>query len=206
MREYAQISPVLLKLLVSLGDPNTKIWAVHTFYAFAILLLGGLWPRGADILGITLTVGGLIGVAAWWQRIPWRSGARTWDLMMAATIALGLLISPYVFFYDSMLLLLPLAIVWSCYPQGYGAAGRPLDGGPLLAWTALLYAATFASNLLSAVQLRLSDALGFPPVAVQLSVPVIAGWAWIVARSARSSAAPESVARPLDEPLALAAK
>ena len=102
------------------------------------------------------------------------------------TTALGLLISPHLFIYDLMLLLLPLAIVWSRYPPGPGAGGRPLDGGPLLAWTAWLYIVTFWGSYLTLGELRLGAALGLPKIALQLSVPVIAGWAWLT----RSSPAP----------------
>jgi len=183
MQDYARISPGLLDLELSLADPGSKLWAVHTFYAFAVLLLDGIWPEGGDIPGIALTTGGLILVVAWWWRTAWRPGTRAWDLRVAATIALGLLISPYLFHYDLMLLLLPLAIVWSHYSAG--TTDRPLDGGPLLAWTVLLYGAVFASNLISAAQLRLSEIVGLPRIAVQLSVPVIFGWAWLVSRLAQ---------------------
>ena len=185
MGEYARVSSGLLNLLVSSGGPDSKAWAVNTFYAFAVLLLGGLWPTGANMLGTLLTAGGLIGVVVWWRRTAWRPGAYAWDFMLAATLALGLLISPYVFVYDLMLLLAPLAIVWSHYP--HGAGGRHLDGGRLLAWTALLYGATFASTYLAAAQVWLAAVLGLPQVALQISVPVIAGWAWVVTRSAQGS-------------------
>jgi len=46
----------------------------------------------------------------------------------------------------------------------------------------LLFGAIFASGHLAAAQLRLCDLLGLPRMAVQLSVPIIAGWAWLVAR------------------------
>ena len=190
MREYATISPKLLSLLVSASSPDSKVWAVHTFYSFAVLLLGGLWPRGAEILGALLTSGGLILVATWWWSAPWQPGTRAWDMVFAATLTLGLLITPYVYFYDLMLLLVPLAIVWSYYPGGQ--EGRALDGGPLLAWTAALYVVTFAGNFLSAAAWPLSASFGLPRIALQVSVPVIAAWAWLVRRLAQAPTAAPS--------------
>jgi len=136
-----------------------------------------------------LTAGGLLVLIVWWRRTPWQPGTRAWDLTLAATVALGLLISPHLYLYDLMLLLLPLAIVWSYFP--HGTAGRALDGGPLLAWTAALYVTASFGSYLSLAQLRLSAAVGLPGIAVQLSVPVIAGWAWLVTRTAHRSALPD---------------
>lgn len=180
IQDYLRLSPRLLELELSLDVVGSKLWAVHSLYAFAVMLVGGFWPQGADLLGPLLTTAGAIAVCVVWWRTPWRPATPAWDFRFAATFALGLVISPYVFRYDLMLLLVPLAIVWSHFPQG--TAGRPLDGGPLLAWTALLYGAAFASSLLSAAQLQLSAALGLPSFAIQLSVPVILGWAWVVSR------------------------
>ena len=74
--------------------------------------------------------------------------------MFAATFAFGLLISPHLYLYDLMLLLLPLAIVLSHYPRG--TLKRPLDGGSLLVWTALLYLVTFVGCYFSMGQLWLT--------------------------------------------------
>src|SRR3990172_5583121 len=180
MIQYSQVSPRVFDFLLDTQQPDSKVWAVHTAYVFARLLLGGLWPEAAAVLGTGLAVSGALIVALVWRRVDWKPGTRAWDLKFAATLALGLLIVPYVFVYDLMLLLLPLAIAWRHYP--HGAGDRPLDGGPLLAWTIFLFGATFASGHLAAAQLRLCDLLGLPRMAVQLSVPIIAGWAWLVAR------------------------
>jgi len=189
MNEYLRLGPLLLDQLVRLEGPNTTAWAQHNFFAFSTLLFDSFWRPGAYLLAAGLTAGALIGLAFWWRRIAWRPGTRTWDLTLAATFALGLLISPYLFLYDLMLLLLPLAIVWSHYFHGTG--GRALDGGPLLAWSALLYVATFFGSFLSLAQLQVAAAVGLPRVAVQLSILVIVGWVWLVARMAQHSVLPE---------------
>lgn len=191
MLEYADLSPGLVQLQLSVSTPTAKAWAVHTLYGFGLLLLDGIWPAGASGLGSVLMVGGMLLVAGWWRKAPWRTDTREWDLRMAATFALGLLISPYLFLYDLLLLLLPLAILWSHYPRGTG--GRLLDGGPLLAWSALLYAACFAGSYLTLGQLELCKVLGFPRIAVQLSVPILVGWAWQVTYWAKNPVALESL-------------
>ncbi len=98
------------------------------------------------------------------------------EFNFAFTLALGLLISPHLMLYDLMALLLPIAIVCATYPN------RPnylLDGGPLLVWTVLVYAVVFISTYSTSAMLHITSALGFPKLAVQLSVPIIFGWALV---------------------------
>jgi len=185
-RAFLRLAPALPEL----ERARSHTWGLNSFFGFAALLLDGVWRAGADLLAAGLTLAGLLVVAAWWRRTAWQPGARAWDLTLAATLTLGLLISPHLFLYDLMLLLLPLAIVWSYYAQGTN--DRALDGGPLLAWTAALYVVTFVGSYFSAAQQQLSLALGLPPIALQLSVPVIAAWAWLVRRLAHAPTAAPS--------------
>jgi len=210
MQEYARMSPMLFELLrsgMAPMDPRWGLqvhyptWGIQSFFGFAVLLLDGFWKSGADLLAAVLTLGGVLGVVFWWRRMAWQPGTRAWDFTMAATLALGLLISPHLFLYDLMLLLLPLAIVWSYYPRGTEA--RHLDGGPLLAWTALLYGATFVGSYLTLGELFLSTAVGLPKLAVQWSTLIIAGWAWVVSRFARNAEKPSSITGPGDDAVLL---
>ncbi len=180
MWEFVRLAPVLPEFGRAWIIHN---WGLNSFFGFSSLLLDGFWRAGANLLTAGLTIAGLITIVVWWWReAGWRPGTRDWDFKIAATVAMGLLISPHLFLYDLMLLLLPLAILWSHYPRGTG--DRPLDGGALLAWTAALYIVTFAGSYFSMAQQQLSLAVGLPKVAIQLSTLVIAGWAWVVARSA----------------------
>lgn len=175
MAEYLRFTAWLPSLLRLEAYPS---WGIHSFYAFATLMLDGISRRAADVLAVALTAGGVLGLVLVWRGAPWRPGSREWDFLMGGTFALGLLISPHMYYYDLMLLLLPLAIVWSRYPTG--TRGRALDGGPLLAWTALLYLATFIGSFVTWAQLGLTVALGLPRMALQFSVPIIVGWVWLV--------------------------
>jgi hypothetical protein len=176
MKEYLRLIPYLFEL--QRRHDLIATWGYHNFYGFAALLFDGFWKKGSNILALLLMVGGVSAVLYFWRRIDWKPGTRSWDMMMAATFTLGLLISPHLYLYDLMLLLLPLVIIWSYYP--HGTRDRPLDSGPLLIWTALLYTACFFSSSISLAQLRLSVLAGLPRAAFQCSVPIIIGWVYTV--------------------------
>jgi len=69
-----------------------------------------------------------------------------------------------------VLLLVPLVIVWRLYPRG--TEGRPLDGGPLLATTALLWALALVGPALTVGQQSLSEWAFHRPMSIQVEVPV----------------------------------
>ncbi|HZO08167.1 MAG TPA: glycosyltransferase family 87 protein, partial [Myxococcota bacterium] len=162
-QRYLRLGPELVALLRSDAYPG---WGIHSALGFASLLLDGFSPRLADALATALCAAALAALGLAWWRIEWRPGSRAWDLAMAGSLALGLLLSPHLYFYDLMLLLLPLALVWQHHPELRD--GRPLDGGALLAWTAVLWALGFLGTPLSLAQLRLAEAIGLPGFAVQL--------------------------------------
>jgi hypothetical protein len=191
MLQYAGLGPALFDFLR--GDSqafglhvNYPTWGLHSFFGFSSLLLDGWSRSAADGLAGLLTICGLIAICVAWLRTPWKPGSRQWDLTIAATLAFGLLISPHLFLYDLLLLLLPLIIVWRCCRDE--APGKLLDGGPLLALTALLYAATFVSSYLTKAQMELATALGLAKTGLQFSVPIIVVWSWLVFRAARGQA------------------
>jgi hypothetical protein len=180
MAEYIRLIPRFIEL--QRRHDLVPTWGYHNFNGFAALLFDGFWRRGADILALLLTIGGIVVVVLLWRRTLWEPATKEWDMRLAATFALGLLISPHLYLYDLMLLLLPLVIVWSYYP--HGTCDRFLDGGPLLVWTALLYVVCFIGSYISLAQLWLSVLMGLPKIAFQLSVPVIVGWTIMVIRRA----------------------
>ncbi|TMA24254.1 MAG: DUF2029 domain-containing protein, partial [Deltaproteobacteria bacterium] len=160
-RAYLALVPRLGAMLRVQGYDTS---GVQSFFGFAALLLDASSARAADLLGAALVLGAL-GWLAWrWWRTPWRPGTSRWDRMIAATFAIGWLASPQLYLYDLMLLLLPFAIVWSHSPPG-----APLGGGPVLAWTAVVWLLAFLGTPLARVQLYLSSAISVGPFAVQLA-------------------------------------
>jgi hypothetical protein len=166
------VAPNLTDLLRSESYPS---WGVQSLFGFSVLLLDGFSARAANWLSWLLSAGVLIALGRSWRAMAWQVGTRQWDLSMATTLTLGLVISPHLFVYDLMLLLLPFAIVCSHYSQRTGRA--LLDGGPLLAWTIVLWAVCFFGPYISKGQLKLCEALELPPIAVQLTTLAIVFWA-----------------------------
>jgi len=188
MAAYAKVSPELFAFLRGkaevFGLPvDYPTWGLHSFFGFSVLLLDGFSRTAADVLASTLSGGSAIVVALAWRRVRWQAGSREWDLMLAATIALGLLISPHLFLYDLLLLLLPLFIV--CSRLRHGSCMYRLDGGPVLGMTVLLYFITFSGSYFSGVQLDAAQSIGLPKIALQVSVIVIVAWVWVVYKAAR---------------------
>jgi hypothetical protein len=157
---------------------------IQSFFGFASILLDRWSPLLANGLFILLTLGfGLVFLYTI-VRMEWNPKSRRWHATMAGLISLGLLLSPHLFDYDLMLLLLPLAILLHAYPQGTN--NRPLDGGPLLAWTAVLYGITVVGRSLTLQQIKLAQAMGLPEMGVQLPVLVLALWSLLILRIARN--------------------
>jgi alpha-1,2-mannosyltransferase len=188
MRDYVPQASGMLELQRMAG------WGENSLAFLAYLMLDGVWKPAGSVLGAALTVSGFILLVRWWWGRSWQPGTRTWDLLMAATFVLGWLASPHLYVYDLMLFLLPLGIVWAWYP--HGTAGRALDGGVLLAWTAALYVAVWMGNYLTSAQLMLTAALGLPSIALQLGIPILLIWAMQVRRQAVASATVHAVSGP----------
>jgi hypothetical protein len=181
MLQYLSIAPELAQLPFTTGYPTAKM---HNFYGFSVLLFADLLPRAlVELLAVLLMLAALVMVTLWWRTIPWEPATRLWDLTVASTFALGLLISPHLMYYDLILLLLPFAIVWACYPKQIH--DRPLDGGPILVWTALAYISGFLSTYVALGMLKLTEVIGLPRIALQLTVLSIVGWAIVVSNRAR---------------------
>lgn len=173
MSEYLRVSPQIAELPFLPGYPIERM---HNFYGFSVLLLANLFSRRVvEFVAASLMVGALLVVGAWWRTVPWQPATRQWNLSLASTLALGLLISPHLMVYDLMVLLFPIAIVYAAYP--IKPSEHLLDGGPLLVWTALVYGFVFVSTYSTSLMLQATTALGLPKLAVQFSVLIIVGWA-----------------------------
>jgi hypothetical protein len=155
-------------------------YGLHSLVGFAALLLDPTSPRLAEALAWVLSLGALGWLAMAWHRTPWRPGTEGWDLRMAGTVALGLVVSPHLYLYDLMLLLLPVGVLVA---HRSGRPDRPpLGGGLVLAWTVALWALCSLGTQLSLVQVFSARALGIGPRAFQLSALVIAVWSSVLIR------------------------
>ena len=180
MQKYIQVAPHLFGLLRSGGNIEFPTWGIHSFFGFSSLLLDNIWVGGANILAACLSICCIIFIALIWFGTEWKVGSRSWDLLMAATFGMGLIISPHLYIYDLMLLLLPFAIVWNHHITGKN--GRALDGNFLLFWSAILYIFCFIGSYISVIQLKALELLGLSPFAVQLSTLLIFCWCVSVIR------------------------
>lgn len=179
--EYWTAAHELFALLRSDGYQS---WGLHSAFGFAVLLLDGFSPLAADLLALALSLGLLALLATVWRGCAWEPGARRWDLHMAATFSLGLILSPHLFLYDLMLLLVPFAIVFHHYSNT--CPGRALDGGSLLLWSAAVWLLSFLAKPLCLGTLTLTAWAGAPAFALQLTTFAIGAWALVCVREARA--------------------
>ncbi len=179
MAAYLELSPRLPGMIRA---PGYDVFGLHSLLGFTALLLDPTSPEWAEGIAAAAALAALGGLAWSWRRAAWIPGSEGWDLRMAATIALGLVVSPHLYLYDLMLLLLPFGILYA-----HRAAPGPravLGGGRVLAWTVLLWAACSLGTQLSWAQVEASEAIGAGPRAIQLSVLAVLGAAWALFREA----------------------
>jgi hypothetical protein len=181
-RDYMENAPSFGALLRADGYPTAGL---HGLFQVSTLLFDAFSPRLATLVGIALTALAMAALVALWARQSWSPGHPEWDRRMAATLALSVVTSPHLFGYDLMLLLLPFYIVWHLYPDGTN--GRPLDGGPLLAVTALGWALPLLGPALTVGQQAITRWAFGRSFALQIGVAAVLGWAWLVARGGRAS-------------------
>ncbi|MEN6438994.1 MAG: glycosyltransferase family 87 protein [Syntrophobacter sp.] len=177
--KYLEIAPSLMDIIrlhgIGIGYPT---WGVHSFFGFSSLLLDSISVTLANWTTCLLTIAGISFIFFISLNRKWDPPSRKWDTLLASTFAVGLLISPHLFSYDLMLLLLPLAIIWNHYPKG--GNNKPLDGEIILSASFLLFIFCFIGGILSKAQLEILRLLGLADIAVQISTFVIFGWAYTV--------------------------
>ncbi|MFZ6027522.1 MAG: glycosyltransferase family 87 protein [Chloroflexota bacterium] len=142
------------------------LWHLHTPRGFFRLLFPDTVPGFkwlADGLTILLTIFGI-----WTFYRLWKNLRTEYDILFGAAICLTLWITPHAMIYDWAILLIPAVLLWRRRP-GLRRLLRPLF--------AFLWLAAFLSSALTAVQLR------FLPLAVQISIPVLAYALWEIKRT-----------------------
>jgi hypothetical protein len=184
MADYVVLAPELFEFL---RQDDYQTWGQTSLYGLVTLLLDPIWHDGATWIGNAMVLLAAGANAIFARRLPWSPGSRRWDLSIAAMLALGLLSSPHLFLYDVSLMLLPLAIVVArLHGEKEGAL---LDGGPVLAATAVMAATVFFGPYLTLGIHNLLSSHDLPRVALQICT---LGMLWFVievhSRAAREPA------------------
>jgi hypothetical protein len=185
---WLRASPALLAFI---RDPGYPRHGLASLYGASSLLFDGISRPIASAVGASLTLLALAALWPLWRRVPWAPRAPSFRLALAATLAVGVLVSPHLYFYDLMLLLLPAALLFSAL----GPAATREGEGPLVAATAWVYFLGLPSPYFALGELAVSRALTGHPVALQLETVAVAAWAWLVGshavRRAEDEASPD---------------
>ena len=164
------------ELLELLRDPTYLRGGVHSIYGAANMALAPLSTSAADLVSALASLALLGSLGALW----WNAGDADDDprrlARWAVTLALGSQLCVQLFVYDLWLLVVPLWLAAAALPERARHANLPLDGGPLLGWTALVATWSFVSlPLLEGIAGALA-ARGLPPVAPQIGPLLLLGW------------------------------
>ncbi|WP_085908506.1 glycosyltransferase family 87 protein [Kiloniella majae] len=171
MSSYIDLSPRLLDFLRSPAYPTQGI---DSFFGFSVFLFENINPLLTDISTYILTTITILLLLKLWWKSPWLEDMPKWDLSMAVTICWGLLISPHLFYYDLMLLLLPGAIMIQHLPRLYSQDDK------ILLWTTILWTICYLGSQISDAQANLLSYLELPEIALQLSTPIIFYWGYAI--------------------------
>jgi len=128
------------------------LWHAHTFREFWLLLMPGI-PALSDALALLSTGTGIVVFILFWRKLRCEPA-----LLFAGAICLTLWITPHAMIYDWSILLIPAVLLWE---------KRPTLRKLWKVLFALVWAATFLSEPLTLVQLKIL------PFAVQVSIPML---------------------------------
>ena len=156
-------------------------WGIHSWFGFSNLLVYPIVPALADPLTFLLSATTVAAVIVLWWRTEWRPGTVQWDGSIAVTLALMPLAGVHFFTYDQALMMIPFFIVLAL-PQCQ-RDDVYMDGDQILGWSAVVYVACFVSGYLSLGQQTLTESIGMPSFAIQISVFAVIGWSYVVWRS-----------------------
>ncbi len=177
LQAYLTISPYLLDLLRAEYYPT---WGINSFFGFSALLLDHVSITATNLLTLILTTGILFLLFLLWKKIAWLEDKSFWDISMALTFCWGLLISPHLYYYDLMLLLLPTAIITQYLPWLYARSPK------IILWMTLVWVACYLGSQLTALQLKASSSLGLPNIGFQFSTLVVFYLGYLLYRSVKS--------------------
>jgi hypothetical protein len=164
------------------------MWGLASLYGASALLFDGVSRTLAGIVGASLTAVAIVLLSRLWRRVPWRTGQRSFRLALASTLAVALLVSPHLYFYDLMLMLLPAALVFAELSSPAAEDTRGPSNESIVATTAWVYFLGLPSPYLALGQQELTRALVGHPCALQLETVAVCVWAWRVGRRAIAEA------------------
>jgi hypothetical protein len=168
MQSFLLLSPELFNYI---RGETFHTWGLMSLYGFGAVLLDGSSRTMGGLLGWVLTgLGGLL-FLSFWRRAPWEPQQKPWALKMAASFALAPILSPHLFAYDLMLLLLPFAVLCAVAPELWQ---RPY----FLVGTSLLWLAALLNLYLSAFTIYYSH------FGIQWAPLFVAAWAWMISQHA----------------------
>ena len=177
LQAYFTISPYLFDLLRAEYYPT---WGINSFFGFSALLLDPVSITATNVLTVILTVGSLSLLFVSWNKNTWLTDKASWDIHMAITFCWGLLISPHLYYYDLMLLLLPAAIVTQHLPQLYPKSPR------IILWMTLVWVACYLGSQFTSVQLKISNLLELPNIGVQFTTVIVFYFGYLLYKSVTS--------------------
>lgn len=159
----AAFAASIMEGFTAMGSQAFPVWGEMSFMAAGRLLVPG---RAGSVLGVVFSVGAALALARWWRAVEWKPGTAEWDLAIAASWPLAILLAPHLFEYDLTLVL----------PAWFLAASRlgPRPEGPVLGWSAMVFLFATAGLFLSAASVT---SLGF---AIQGPALAIVGWSLAV--------------------------
>ena len=155
-------------------------WGIHSFYGFANLIACPISSKLSVLITVVLSVLGILFCVGIWWKAEWAPDSDEWSTRLAVSIPICLLLAVQLFTYDLMLLLFPYFLIMS--QKRYWNRNRNvyLDGGPVLAWTSLVYVSCFLSAYFVKAQQIFFKAFHIPQLGLQISVFCIIGWCWTV--------------------------
>ncbi|KLN58980.1 hypothetical protein WH96_19990 [Kiloniella spongiae] len=171
MQAFLKISPSLTDFIRSTYYPT---WGISSFFGFSVLLFDSLNPAISNILTATLTLGTLSLLLRLWKNTKWLENKTQWDIAMAMTFSWGILISPHLFYYDLMLLLLPISIVVQRIHYIYSKNNQ------IILWIIVLYISTYLGSQISVAQLEIMKLIKLPEISFQIITPVILYWGYLL--------------------------
>ena len=150
----------------------------HSVFAIGPLLLG---PHASSLwIGYVCAAVLVAFCAIVWRNVQWHVGSARWDLAVAVSLCIGLLISPHLYHYDLAMGLLPFLIVVA----HRGSTPLAQHYGRVRSWSAIVHVTLFVGLPLVVYAHRTLRAHGIEGGVLHVVVLMLIAWTVVVAQSA----------------------